>query len=60
MAGHQDKLQTYREIEQRDFPEEQTLTREARIHHLILKKGILFEEGSIAWAQQVLAVLAQP
>lgn len=60
MAEHQEKLQTYREIEQRDFSDAQALTREARIHHLILKKGILFEEGSIAWAQQVLDVLAQP
>lgn len=60
IALHQDRLETYREIEQRDFPEGKTLAREARIHHMILKKGILFEEGSIAWARQMLRVLAQP
>ena len=59
IAQHQDKLQTYREIEQRDFGPERALSREARIHHMILKKGILYEEGSIAWAQQMLAVLGQ-
>jgi DNA-binding PadR family transcriptional regulator len=54
---HQNKLQLYREIEQRDFPPELPLSREARIHHMILRKGILYEEGSIQWAQQMLAVL---
>jgi len=60
IALHQDRLATYRAIEQRDFAEDKALSREARIHHMILKKGILFEEGSIAWAQQLLGVLAQP
>ena len=60
IALHQGRLETYREIEQRDFAEKIALSREARIHHMILKKGILFEEGSISWAQQMLAVLAQP
>jgi DNA-binding PadR family transcriptional regulator len=59
IALHQDRLQTYRAIEQRDFPHGGALSREARIQHMILKKGILYEEGSIAWAQDMLAVLAQ-
>ena len=59
IALHQDRLQTYRTIEQRDFPHGGALSREARIQHMILKKGILYEEGSIAWAQDMLAVLAQ-
>lgn len=57
---HQDKLEHYREIEQRDFllgKPLTALTREARIHHMILKKGIMYEEGSIAWAQDMLEVL---
>ena len=56
---HQDKLQTYREIEQRDFAPDRALSREARIHHMILRKGILYEEGSIQWSQQMLTVLGQ-
>jgi DNA-binding PadR family transcriptional regulator len=58
LAQHQEKLAIYREIELRDFPAGRTLSREARIHHLILQKGILFEEGSINWTLQVLQELA--
>ena len=55
---HQEKLAHYRAIEERDFPHGRALTREARIQHMILKKGILYEEVSIGWAQQMLDVLA--
>lgn len=57
IALHQNKLQLYREIEQRDFPPGRPLSREARIQHMILRKGILYEEGSIEWTQQMLALL---
>jgi DNA-binding PadR family transcriptional regulator len=57
IALHRDKLGHYREIEQRDFLHGKPLPREARIHHMILKKGIMYEEGSIAWAQDMLEVL---
>ena len=57
IALHQDKLAHYQEIEQRDFLSGKPLPREARIHHMILKKGIMYEEGSIAWAQDLLEVL---
>jgi hypothetical protein len=33
------------------------MPRAKRLQHLILKKGIMFEEGSIAWAREALAVL---
>ena len=55
----QDNLQRYLEIEQRDFPPGQPLSREARIHHMILQKGILYEQASIQWSQQMLAVLRE-
>lgn len=55
---HQEKLAHYRAIEARDFLHGGALTREARIQHMILKKGILYEEASIAWAQEMLDVLA--
>ena len=54
---HREKLVHYRTIEQRDFPEDRPLNREASIHHMILKKGILYEEVSIQWAQDMLAVM---
>ena len=55
---HQEKLAHYRSIEARDFGPGRTLTREARIQHMILKKGILYEEVSIGWARDMLDVLA--
>lgn len=55
---HREKLAHYRTIEARDFLHGGTLTREARIQHMILKKGILYEEVSIGWAQEMLDVLA--
>ncbi|MCB2007428.1 MAG: PadR family transcriptional regulator [Rhodoferax sp.] len=59
IALHQEKLEHYRAIEARDFPAGKVLSRSARIQHMILKKGMLFEQGSIAWTQEMLAVLAQ-
>ena len=45
------------EIEARDFTPQRLGTRAARIHHMILKKGILYEQGSIAWGEEMLPVL---
>jgi len=55
---HQEKLAHYRRIEAKDFPHGRVLTRELRIQHMILKKGILYEEVSIGWARDMLDVLA--
>ena len=57
IALHQARLKTYREIEQRDFPAIASLPRSAQIHHMILKKGILYEEASIQWAEQMMELL---
>jgi DNA-binding PadR family transcriptional regulator len=57
IALHQEKLKHYRAIETRDFQSGKPLTREARIHWMILKKGILLEEGAIAWNREMLEVL---
>jgi DNA-binding PadR family transcriptional regulator len=57
IAQHQEKLKTYREIEARDFSAGKPQSRNARIQHMILKKGILLEEGSIAWTQDMLTAL---
>ena len=53
---HEQKLTLYREIEQRDFAGPD-MSRSARIHHMILKKGILYEVNSIAWAREMLDLL---
>jgi len=54
---HLDKLAHYQGIEARDFPTDSTLSRDAQIQHMILKKGILYEEQSIRWTRDMLAVL---
>ena len=55
---HREKLAQYRDIEQRDFLHGKPLSRHARIQHMILKKGILYEDASIAWSLDMLDVLA--
>lgn len=57
---HEQKLLAYRAIEMRDFPADRPLSREARIQHLILKTGIMYEESWLAWSTDALAVLRCP
>lgn len=54
---HQERLAQYREIEARDFPPDKPLQRAQTIQYMILKKGILYEQGEIDWGQDMLAVL---
>jgi DNA-binding PadR family transcriptional regulator len=56
MQLHQERLQTYKEIELRDFSRT-PLSRDAKIRHLILKAGISLEESRIAWSKDALATL---
>ncbi|CAN5772264.1 PadR family transcriptional regulator [soil metagenome] len=58
LQTHQQKLLAYRAIEARDFSRP-ALSREAQIRYLILKAGITFEEGRIAWSQDALDILRQ-
>ncbi|HET8870114.1 MAG TPA: PadR family transcriptional regulator [Aquabacterium sp.] len=58
-ATHEQKLAAYRAIEARDFPPEKVLSREARIQHMILKTGIMFEEGWAKWSGEALELLRQ-
>ncbi len=56
---HAQKLAAYRAIEARDFPAGKPLSREARIQHLILKTGIMYEASWLAWSKEALAVLRE-
>ena len=57
MHVHRAQLAAYRAIEQRDFPADKTLTREAQIQHMILKTGIMYEDGWARWCEDTLKVL---
>lgn len=57
-ALHTVRLQAYRAIERRDFPQSRVLNREARIQHLILKRGIMYEEAWAKWSAEAATLLA--
>ncbi|MFT3857852.1 MAG: PadR family transcriptional regulator [Aquabacterium sp.] len=59
LALHSTKLQAYRAIEARDFPPDKLQAREARLQHLILKTGIMYEASWADWCREALEVLAQ-
>ena len=54
---HSERLAHYRAIEARDFAQGDAMPRAKRLQHLILKKGIMYEEGSMAWAREALEEL---
>ncbi|WP_245310464.1 PadR family transcriptional regulator [Bradyrhizobium valentinum] len=57
LAGqHREKLNIYREIEARDFPQKR-MTRDEKLRHLVLKAGIDFETQRIAICEQAISVL---
>lgn len=57
MQAHTARLAAYRAIEARDFPAGQALSRAARLQHLILKTGIMYEQGWLDWTREALATL---
>ena len=57
IALHEERLAQYRAIEARDFASTKTLNRGQRIQYMILKKGILYEQGEIDWGREMLAVM---
>lgn len=59
MALHAKRLAQYRAIEARDFSPDKTLGRSQRIHYMILKKGILYEQGELDWGHAMLAVMQE-
>ncbi|MEK8085490.1 PadR family transcriptional regulator [Aquabacterium sp. A3] len=60
MSLHATRLKIYQAIEARDFPPQQSLSREARLQHLILKTGIMYEASWHDWCREALAVLREP
>lgn len=58
-ALHAEKLAAYQAIEARDFPADKALSREARLQHLILKTGIMYEASWVTWSQEALDVLRE-
>ncbi|MBN0980724.1 MULTISPECIES: PadR family transcriptional regulator [Pseudomonas] len=53
---HQALLETYRQIEQRDFSSA-SLTRAQRLQYVVLRRGIMIEESWLAWADELLPLI---
>ena len=54
---HEDRLETYRLIEKRDFPSPSDLEGSALHQYLVLRGGIRVEEGYAQWCDEVLEKL---
>jgi len=59
VALHEERLAQYRAIEVRAFAANRPLSRGQRIQYMILKKGILYEQGEIDWGREMLAVMEE-
>lgn len=55
---HRERLQTYLDIEQRDFTPAGALTHAQQVQYAILKGGILSERAWLAWAEEVRPLVA--
>ncbi|WP_339442608.1 PadR family transcriptional regulator [Pseudomonas proteolytica] len=53
---HQAMLETYRQIEQRDFSSA-SLTHAQRLQYVVLRRGIMLEESWLAWAEELLPLI---
>ncbi|RYE99746.1 MAG: PadR family transcriptional regulator, partial [Oxalobacteraceae bacterium] len=56
IGHHRAQLETYLEIEQRDFASRE-LTVAQKLQHAVLRAGIVAEQGWLDWAGEVLPVL---
>lgn len=54
---HAERLELYRAIEQRDFPDSEQLGGQALHHHLVLRGGIRLEDSLVAWCDEMLEAL---
>ncbi|MDW3684100.1 PadR family transcriptional regulator [Cupriavidus sp. CV2] len=55
---HRERLETYRQIERRDFSAAQP-TRAQQVQHALLKRGIRYEEDWVSWAEELLPLLGK-
>ena len=57
---HAQQLAQYQDIEARDFSSTESPSRSSQIKHMILKRGIAYEESCIAWILDMLHLLKAP
>lgn len=59
IALHEARLETYRNIERKDFALPQ-MDRAQQLQYALLQRGIRFEEDWVAWGRELLPLLAVP
>jgi len=63
LARHRDlhaaRLELFREIEQRDFPDPDRLDATATAQHLVLRGGIMIEQSWVDWCEEALRTLRE-
>lgn len=55
--SHAQRLEVYRAIEQRDFPDPAALSGQRLHQYLVLRGGIRVEQGFLAWCEEVLQAM---
>ncbi|MFZ5511284.1 MAG: PadR family transcriptional regulator [Pseudomonadota bacterium] len=55
---HAQRLELYREYEKRNFPKRTRREPAQTLQHLVLRSGIVYESGWLAWCDEALAALA--
>ncbi|TIC82253.1 PadR family transcriptional regulator [Nocardioides sp. GY 10113] len=58
LADHATRLEHYRSLMKRDYPEPAALTGADLDHYLVLRGGILLEESQVAWLTEYLEAQA--
>jgi DNA-binding PadR family transcriptional regulator len=58
-ALHAERLDLYREIQERDFPDPRHLSYEQRLLYLPLLRGLMFETDNVAWCDTAIYLLQE-
>jgi len=60
LADHQTRLDVFRQLEKRDYPEPAALTGQTLDQYLVLRGGIRMEETWVAWLDEYLTAWSRP
>jgi DNA-binding PadR family transcriptional regulator len=56
---HLENVTTMKAIEQQEFPDLNTLSREQKFHYLTLRRGIRFEADWVAWCEEAIQLIEE-
>ncbi len=56
---HAERLAIYRDLQKRDFPDQEHLSYEQRFLYLPLLRGLMFEADNVAWCERAIDLLQE-